>query len=107
MFGQITSKITEFSLESFCLPHRTWKVKFIGESVDDCGGGFSESIAEMCEELRNGSLPLLIPTPNCTEDSGDSSDYFILNPEACEKKHIPMFRFLGKSIAVPLQTQKL
>jgi len=26
-----------------------------GESVDDCGGGYSESIAEMCDELQNGS----------------------------------------------------
>ena len=30
-----------------------WQVvKFIGESVDDCGGGYSESIAEMCDELQ-------------------------------------------------------
>ena len=27
------------------------QVKFVGESVDDCGGGYSESIAEMCDEL--------------------------------------------------------
>ena len=26
-------------------------MKFLGESVDDCGGGYSESIAEMCDEL--------------------------------------------------------
>ena len=26
-----------------------------GESVDDCGGGYSESIAEMRDELQNGS----------------------------------------------------
>ena len=23
--------------------------------MDDCGGGYSESIAEMCDELQNGS----------------------------------------------------
>jgi len=23
--------------------------------VDDCGGGYSESVAEMCDELQNGS----------------------------------------------------
>ena len=28
--------------------------------MDDCGGGYSESVAEMCDELQNGSLPLLI-----------------------------------------------
>ena len=33
---------------------------FAGDSVDDCGGGYSESIAEMCDELQNGSVSLLI-----------------------------------------------
>ena len=95
VFAQLTSKISEFSLESFCLPHRIWKVKFIGESVDDCGGGFSESIAEMCDELQNGTLPLLISTPNSREEGSVQSDYFIINPLAKEKKHKEMFRFLG------------
>ena len=44
----------------------------MGESVDDCGGGYSESITEMCEELQNGSLPLLIVTPNGRDESGES-----------------------------------
>ena len=43
----------------------------MGESVDDCGGGYSESITEMCEELQNGSLPLLIVTPNGRDESGE------------------------------------
>ena len=96
MFAQLTSKISEFSLESFCLPHRMWKVKFIGESVDDCGGGFSESIAEICDELQNGSLPLLLQAPNNTEASNMASDHFIINPAADDKTHKEMFRFLGK-----------
>lgn len=95
VFTQLTAKISEFSLESLCLPHRIWKVKFIGESVDDCGGGFSESIAEICDELQNGSLPLLIATPNSKEEGNTLSDYFIVNPTATEKKHKEMFRFLG------------
>ena len=50
---------------------RLLQVKFVGESVDDCGGGYSESITEMCEELQNGSLPLLIVTPNGRDESGE------------------------------------
>lgn len=68
---------------------------FIGESVDDYGGGYSESIAEMCEELQNGSLPILIQTPNGREDTGTSRDCFILNPSATSKVNIKMFEFLG------------
>ena len=50
---------------------RLLQVKFVGESVDDCGGGYSQSITEKCEELQNGSLPLLIVTPNGRDESGE------------------------------------
>lgn len=49
-------------------------MKFVGESVDDCGGGFSESCAEMCDELQNGSVPLLIQTPNGRGEAGANRD---------------------------------
>ena len=97
VFAQMTSKKSQFSVDDYCLPHRVWKVKFIGESVDDCGGGYSESIAEMCEELQSGSLPLLIPTPNSRDDGSNTDDYFILNPQANSKQDLEMFHFLGKS----------
>lgn len=69
---------------------------FTGESVDDYGGGYSESITEMCEELQNGSLPVLIPTPNGRDDTGTNRDCFILNPDARSPLHMNMFNFLGK-----------
>ena len=49
---KMVSKMSSLGPESLLLPHRIWKVKFVGESVDDCGGGYSESIAEMCDELQ-------------------------------------------------------
>ena len=54
VFQQMVSKMHLLQQEALLLPHRVWKVKFIGESVDDCGGGYSESIAEMCDELQVG-----------------------------------------------------
>lgn len=68
---------------------------FVGESVDDCGGGYSESVAEMCDELQNGSLPLLVLTPNGRDDAGTNKDCFLLNPAAKSSLHMEMFRFLG------------
>lgn len=65
--------------------------------MDDCGGGYSESIAEMCEELQNGLTPLLIVTPNGRDESGANRDCFLLNPAAKSPLHISMFRFLGTS----------
>ena len=67
-----------------------------GESVDDCGGGYSESIAEMCDELENGSVPILILTPNGRDDNGANRDCFLLNPSLKTATHKQMFTFFGK-----------
>lgn len=77
---------------------------FLGESVDDCGGGYSESIAEMCDELQNGSLPLLIGTPNGREEAGTNRDCFILNPAARSPLHLQMFNFLGILMGIAVRT---
>jgi len=64
--------------------------------VDDCGGGYSESIAEMCDELQNGSLPLLIVTPNGRDESGANRDCYLFNPMLKAQLHQNMFKFLGR-----------
>ncbi|XP_064637694.1 E3 ubiquitin-protein ligase HERC2-like isoform X2 [Lineus longissimus] len=104
VFGQICAKMSVFGSDSLMLPHRVWKVKFIGESVDDCGGGYSESIAEMCDELQNGSLPLLIVTPNGRDESGANRDCFLLNPTQRSPLHQNMFRFLGILLGIAIRT---
>ncbi|GFT97548.1 e3 ubiquitin-protein ligase HERC2 [Nephila pilipes] len=104
VFGQMVSHMSIITQESLLLPHRIWKVKFIGESVDDCGGGYSESVAEMCDELQNGSLPLLILTPNGRDDSGTNKDCFLLNPAAKSTLHMDMFRFLGMLMGIAMRT---
>jgi len=38
VFGQMVTKMHLLTQNSLLLPHRIWKVKFVGESVDDCGG---------------------------------------------------------------------
>lgn len=63
--------------------------------MDDCGGGYSESIAEICEELQNGLTPLLIVTPNGRDESGANRDCYLLSPAARAPVHTNMFRFLG------------
>ncbi|XP_038055580.1 E3 ubiquitin-protein ligase HERC2-like [Patiria miniata] len=104
VFGQACSKLSQFGSDSLLLPHRVWKVKFIGESVDDCGGGYSESIAEMCDELQNGSTPLLVLTPNGRDEAGANRDCFLLNPAAKSPTHQNMFRFLGILIGIAIRT---
>jgi hypothetical protein len=57
----------------------------------------------MCDELQNGSLPLLIPTPNGRDDAGTNRDCFLLNPVAKSPLHMNMFRFLGKAATCYVQ----
>lgn len=90
--------------EALYLPQRVWKVKFVGESVDDCGGGFSESIAEMCDELQNGSIPLLIQTPNGRGEAGANRDCFLLDPTLTTILQMNMFRFLGVLMGIAVRT---
>lgn len=90
--------------EALYLPQRVWKVKFVGESVDDCGGGFSESIAEMCDELQNGSIPLLIQTPNGRGEAGANRDCFLLDPTLVTVLQMNMFRFLGVLMGIAVRT---
>ncbi|CAD6227584.1 GSCOCG00001264001-RA-CDS [Cotesia congregata] len=104
VFGQMVAKMSLLTQDVLFLPHRVWKVKFVGESVDDCGGGYSESIAEMCDELQNGSLPLFIPTPNGRDDSGTNRDCFLLNPVAKSQLHLSMFQFLGILMGIAIRT---
>ncbi|KAK7097783.1 E3 ubiquitin-protein ligase HERC2-like isoform X3 [Littorina saxatilis] len=104
VFGQLSHKMAVFGSDSLMLPHRVWKVKFVGESVDDCGGGYSESIAEMCDELQNGSLPLLIVTPNGRDESGANRDCFLLNPSLSSPLHQNMFRFLGILMGIAIRS---
>merc|ERR1719193_2335726 len=80
VFAQMVGKVHLLGPESLLLPHRIWKVKFVGESVDDCGGGYSESIAELCDELMQGHINLLIATPNGRDEAGTSRDCMLLNP---------------------------
>nr|CAB3252595.1 ZF(ZZ)-8 zinc finger protein [Phallusia mammillata] len=104
VFGQAFMKMDSLLPSNVLLPHRTWKVKFFGESVDDCGGGYSESIAEMCDELQDGSVPLLSGTPNGRDESGANRDCFILNSRMSSPTHMKMFKFLGMLIGIAIRT---
>lgn len=104
VFGQMVQKLPLLTQEALSLPHRVWKVKFVGESVDDCGGGYSESIAEMCDELQNGSVPLLIQTPNGRGEAGANQDCFLLDPTLSSVLQMNMFRFLGVLMGVAVRT---
>lgn len=50
------------------------QVKLVGEGADDAGGVFDDTITEICQELENGTVPILIPTPNSSSEAGYNRD---------------------------------
>ena len=105
VFSQMVNKAGCLNSDSLLLPHRVWKVKLVGESVDDCGGGYSESIAEMCEELMTaGTVNLLINTPNGRDEAGTSRDCMLFNPSVKTNHSLAMFRFLGLLMGIAIRT---
>ena len=79
----------------------------MGESVDDCGGGYSESVAEMCDELQANTgnlLNLLMATPNGRDEAGTSRDCYLFNPTLTLQHHLNNFRFLGMLMGMAIRS---
>ncbi|XP_076815895.1 putative E3 ubiquitin-protein ligase HERC1 isoform X3 [Clavelina lepadiformis] len=106
IFQQISHQILKQNAEDLRLPARAWKIKLVGEGADDAGGVFDDTITEMCQELQNGTVNLLIPTPNATSETGQYRDRFLLNPALATVDGAQAFRFLGILLGVAIRTKK-
>lgn len=95
---------------------RAFKVKLIGEGVDDYGGPYRQVFEAICDELQNDTewegnakpqaclLPLLIPCPNRYHSVGDfGRDKFVLNCSANSPSLLRRFEFLGKLMGTALR----
>jgi len=60
----------------------------------------------LLQELKTGVVPLLIATPNATNDIGYNRDRFLLNPSLTSDEHLRMFRFFGILLGVAVRTKK-
>ncbi|DAZ95584.1 TPA: hypothetical protein N0F65_006070 [Lagenidium giganteum] len=98
---------------------RAFKVKFLGEGVNDYGGPYRAVFEQIVDELQmdnielskgeQGLLPLLVPCPNRRSGTGSNQDKFLLNPScgASMLSNGPMalelHRFLGKVIGTAVR----
>ena len=64
--------------------------------MDDAGGGYSESIASMIEELHDQRVPLLCPLPE--------SDECVFNASLQDELAQLQFRFLGVLMGIAIRT---
>lgn len=103
VFEQACAALAKSKPKFWLLPSRVWKVHFAGEGMDDVGGGYSESISEMCEELHALKVRVLIQTPNGRDDVGVNRDCFLLNPESDAVSRLQL-EFLGRLLGVAIRT---
>ena len=72
VFGQIFQhfKTTGYDCFKVAKDQNPFNVAFVGEASIDVGGPYREAISQMCTELQSNALPLMIPSPNQKNDSG-------------------------------------
>jgi hypothetical protein len=117
VMGQLYKELRNWSGANFrrshvCKGHggqkRGFKVKFIGEGVDDYGGPYRAVFEAIVDELMGDCviaghgaserclLPLLIPSPNRCQSVGFNQDTFTLAPPPLSPTAIELLHFLGK-----------
>ncbi|GFS09040.1 HECT and RLD domain-containing E3 ubiquitin protein ligase family member 1 [Elysia marginata] len=106
VYTQIAEQVVKLKPDDLRLPARAWKVKLIGEGADDAGGVFDDTITEMCLELESGTVPILVPTPNAKNESGNNRDRYLLNASLDVEEHSAWFKFLGILFGVAVRTKK-
>lgn len=85
-----------------------WKITFVGESADDYGGPFRESLNQICTELQSlDQLDLLIPIPNREEGQGENREKFMPNPRGLTRRYEKWYHFLGILIGVGLLSKNV
>lgn len=81
--------------------------KLVGEGADDAGGGYYDSITDMCDELNAGDvLRLFIKAPNWANGVGSNVDRYIFNPRATSSYELKLFQFLGIFMGIAIRTMK-
>ncbi len=103
IFGQLHREMRGWPASAFRRAHvgkghggqrRAFKVKFLGEGVDDYGGPYRAVFEQVADELQKDDLtlkpgqpventcllPLLVPTPNRAASVGQGQEKFLLAP---------------------------
>lgn len=83
----------------YCGKELWWQIEFIGEGIQDCGGGFRESISNISDELMSPGTPLFVPVRNADAGAGSLQDAWVPNP-SCHDFHI--YEWIGRLCAAAI-----
>ena len=110
VFGQIWRKLKESNYKSMKKndsSSQAWCATLMGEGSIDAGGPYRETITNMCGELMDKVLPMLIPTPNNKSDHGLGRDCWTVNPSATSPTHLEMFEFMGALMGMAFRSGQI
>ena len=94
---------------------RAFKVKFMGEGVNDYGGPYRAVFEQVVDELQADSalvgrkpseralLPLLMPSANRSSSAGANQDKFVLSTAPCSPLHQELAQFFGKLLGAAVR----
>jgi hypothetical protein len=94
---------------------RAFKVKFMGEGVNDYGGPYRAVFEGVVDELQADNavagrkisekciLPLFVPCPNRSATVGPNQDKFLMSPAANSPLSQELMQFLGKLMGLAIR----
>ena len=131
VFGQLHKEMRAWSHSAFRRAYlgkghggqkRAFKVRFLGEGVNDYGGPYRAVFEQVADELQDDRhllplaapsphrpggekclLPLLVPCPNRTGAVGPNQDKFVLSPGLPSPLALELMQLLGKMVGMALR----
>jgi hypothetical protein len=107
LFSQVFIQLQAFHPKVLSRKNGAYKITFIGESAEDFGGPFRESLTQMCSEIQSEQLDILSPIPNYKRDVGQNKEKFMPNPHANTQLHLEWFRFIGIMMGIGLLSSNI
>ena len=109
IFAQVFNVLNKIDGSSFHHDNRYFRVRLKNEEAYDAGGPFREIWSEIATDLMSSTLPLLVKTPNNSDNVGTNRHQFILNPEALKGPEnnlvMNMYMFLGKLMGMAIRSE--
>lgn len=124
IFGQLHKELRSWSNSAFRRSYvgkghggqkRAFKVKFMGEGVNDYGGPYRAIFESIVDELQADSampgrkiserclLPILIPCPNRSSAVGSNQDKYVLSPAAASPLVQELTQLFGKLVGLAVR----
>ena len=124
VFGQLHRDLRAWPAAAFrrsfvCKGHggqrRAFKVKFMGEGVNDYGGPYRAVFEQVVDELQADTalvgrkpsertlLPLLMPSANRSSSVGANQDKFVLSTAPSSPLHQELAQFFGKLLGAAVR----